>query len=567
MLRNAKRYIESFLKIRTKEGKIVPFILNEPQRRFYEAIKIRWNSGKPVRMIVLKARQMGFSTLTEGLIFWVTATQCNAESMIVAHKDEATSNIFRMSKLFYELLPEPVRPLRQASNAQELSFAAPCNSKAGAEGLRSRIRCATAGGSGVGRSYTLKCVHMSEFAFWPGNKMATYTGLMQAVPDAMHTLVIIESTANGFDEFKDMWDMAVRQQRDGDEDGFIPIFFPWFEMSEYRRAVPHGFVPTQEELELKAQFALDDEQLAWRRWCIKVNCGGDLNMFHQEYPATPEEAFISTGRSVFDKDVLIRRIEDVRSLPYIRGSFRYDYNDELPRGEKIRNIRFVEAADGIVRLLKKPEKGVPYVIGGDTAGTGSDKFTAQVLDNVSGAQVAVLSHQLGETTYTRQMYCLGRFFNNALIGIETNYSTYPVKELERLGYPKQFLRHKEDSFLQQITTHLGFRTDQVTRPLIIDMAKDIVQEHVELIGDIETLEEMLRFVYNEDYRPEAAQGAHDDLVMAFAIAHYIRPQQSMFREIPPEEEVSWTEDMLEDYYAADAEGRAYLEKRWGRPRL
>ena len=347
VLRNAKKYIESFLKIRTKEGKIVPFILNEPQNRFYETIKSKWNAGKPVRVIVLKARQMGFSTLTEGLIFWATATQSNVDAMIVAHKDDATGNIFRMSKLFYEMLPAPIRPQRQASNAQELSFNTPSNSKSKLEGLRSRIRCATAGGSGVGRSYTLQCVHMSEFAFWPGDKMETYTGLMQAVPDAPRTMVVIESTANGYDEFKDMWDAAVKAQRDGDEDGFIPIFFPWYEMSEYRRPVPPDFVPTQEELGLQEQFSLKLEQIVWRRWCIKVNCLGNIDKFHQEYPATPEEAFISTGKSIFDKAQLVKRIEEVRDVQWIKGNFRYDYNDEMPRGKKIRNIRFVESKNGM----------------------------------------------------------------------------------------------------------------------------------------------------------------------------------------------------------------------------
>ncbi len=565
MIRNAKKYIENFLKIRTKQGTVVPFRLNDAQNRLYETIKARWNANKPVRVIILKARQMGFSTLTEGLVFWGTATADNVDSMIVAHTDEATGNIFRMSKLFYDMLPPEIRPQRQASNAQELSFNRPSHSKEGSDGLRSRIRCATAGGKGIGRSYTLRFLHMSEFAFWPGNKMETFTGLMQAVPDEAQTMVVVESTANGYDEFKDLWDQAVQAQRDGDEDGFIPIFFPWFEMQEYRRSVSADFVPTQEELDLQAQFGLDLEQIAWRRWCIKVNCGGDINMFHQEYPATPEEAFISTGQSVFDKQVLIKRIEEVRKAKWIRGSFQYDYNDEMPRGQKIRNIRFIESNDGIIRMIRPPEDGVPYVIGGDTAGTGSDKFTAQILDNVTGAQVAVMSHQFDETMYTRQMYCLGMYFNEALLGVEVNYSTYPVKELHRLGYPKQFMRKREDSIMQNITMQRGFRTDQVTRPLIIDGLKEIVKEHIELIGDIETLEEMLRFVYNEDYRPEAATSAHDDLVMALAIAYYIRPQQTMRRELPAAEKKRWTQDMWDDYNNASDAERELMIKLWGVP--
>ena len=158
---NARTYIERFLKIRTKEGAVVPLVLNRPQERLYNAIQKQWRAGKPVRIIILKARQMGFSTLTEAIIFFLTVTAKYVESMIVAHKDEATANLFRMSKRFYDELPPALRPMQRASNAQELLFDRPAKYKGEAQGLGSRIRCATAGGSGVGRSYTLKCLHLS----------------------------------------------------------------------------------------------------------------------------------------------------------------------------------------------------------------------------------------------------------------------------------------------------------------------------------------------------------------------------------------------------------------------
>ena len=236
-LLNCLQFIQLFLKIRTKDGHIIPFLLNEPQRRLYEVIRKQWQAGKPVRIIILKARQMGFSTLTEAVIFWLAVTAFNVECMIVAHTDEATKNLFRMSKRFYDHLPDKLKPMQQSSNAQELVFAKPARQKGNAKGLNSRIRCATAGGDGIGRSYTLKALHLSELAFWPGNKLDTLTGLLQAVPDLPGTLIIIESTANGYEEFKKLWDKAVSAQREGRED-FIPVFFAWHEMKEYRRSVP-----------------------------------------------------------------------------------------------------------------------------------------------------------------------------------------------------------------------------------------------------------------------------------------------------------------------------------------
>lgn len=559
-LLNCKEYIEAFLKIRTKTGELVSLKLNEPQRRLYEVIAKRYKAGKPVRVIILKARQMGFSTLTEGIVFWATATRENTDSMIIAHKDEATANLFRMSKLFYEQLPAPIKPMLQASNAQELNFDKPSRDRSERKGLKSRIRCATAGGSGQGRSYTLRNVHMSEFAFWPGDKLETYSGIMQAVPDELGTIVIVESTANGYDMFKTLWDRAVAAQQAGDDEGFIPVFFPWYEMSEYRRPVPSGFELTDEERELKAAFGLDDEQIAWRRWCIEVNCGGDLNKFKQEYPATPDEAFIATGTCVFDKEALVLRRAAVSADKWEYGRFTYK-NDGL----RISDIKWQPEKGGPIRIKKKPEEGVPYVIGGDTAGTGSDFFVGQVLDNTSGEQVAVLQQLMGETEYTRQMYCLGMYYNTALIGIETNYSTYPVQELERLRYPKQYVRQHLDKYTQKLTDEFGFNTTSRTRPTIIDNLKAVAREHLELISDYGTLGEMLTFVYDENWRPEAEEGEHDDLVMALAIAHEIRPQQRRSKYVSPQT-TAWDEDMWQDYRNASPAEREQLIKRWGMPR-
>ena len=127
---NVREYIETFLKIRTKDGTLMPLRLNQPQDRMYQAVKSQWDAGKPVRIIVLKARQMGFSTLTEAIIFAITATRFYTDCMIVAHKDEATANLFRMSLRYYENLPEPMKPMRKASNAHELVFDKPAPSSA-----------------------------------------------------------------------------------------------------------------------------------------------------------------------------------------------------------------------------------------------------------------------------------------------------------------------------------------------------------------------------------------------------------------------------------------------------
>jgi len=578
ILLNCLAYIVHFLKIRDKDGHVIPFVLNQPQRRLYEVIKEQWDAGKPIRIIILKARQMGFSTLTEAIIFWLTATSFNVETMIVAHKDEATKNLFLMSKRFYDHLPDRIKPMMRASNAQELVFDRPSRYKGSAKGLGSRIRCATAGGEGIGRSYTLRALHLSEFAFWPGDKRETLAGLMQAVPDRAGTMVIIESTANGYDEFKQRWDAAVKAQQEGRE-GFIPVFFAWHEMDEYRREVPPGFQRTQEEEELSQAFGLDDEQLAWRRWCIENNCGGDLNLFKQEYPATPDEAFIATGMCVFNKDQIVLRRKKVQEEKWERGRFRIKYREfgsaeyvEIG-GVEIREFGGIESFEwepdpsGPIRIRKTPEKGVPYVIGCDTAGTGSDFFAAHVLDNRTGDQVAVVHHQFGERFFAEQIYCLGHYYNEALVGIETNYSTFPEECIEALGYTNLFVRKRVDTFTGALADSFGFETTTKTRPLIIDGLKDVAKQAIETIHDFDTLGEMLTFVYAENWRPQAENGEHDDLVMSLAIAHFIRCQQgtAVDAEEAGEESV-WTEDMWEDYNRASPKEQEMLIRMWGQPK-
>ena len=229
--------------------------------------------------------------------------------------------------------------------------------------------------------------------------------------------------------------------------------------------------------------------------------------------------------------------------------------------------KWVDDKDGPVQIFREPEEGHPYVIGGDTSGEGSDWFVAQVLDNVTGEQVAVLRHQYDEDTYAKQVYCLGRYYNDALVGIEANFSSFPIKRLEQLGYRNQYVREQEDSFAGAVRKAYGFRTTATTRPVIIGTLVEAMREGVGLVNDRRTLEEMLTFVRNEKLRPEAEPGAHDDCVMALAIAWYIRPQQRMTAAAKETEGwARWTEDMWEDYYSADADTRRYLIEKWGEPK-
>ena len=223
------------------------------------------------------------------------------------------------------------------------------------------------------------------------------------------------------------------------------------------------------------------------------------------------------GKTVFDARAIQKRLETIPKA-IKTGYFTYDYD-----GLNITNIRWVSDKSGYIKLYDVPRL-TQYCIGGDTAGEGSDYFVADVLDAKTGMQVAKLRHQFDADQYTRQMYCLGRYYKDALIGIEANFDSYPIRELQRLGYPKQYVREAQDTYTGKTEKRYGFKTTSLTRPTIISKLIEIVREHCDTINDKETLEELLTIVRNEKGRIEAPQGGHDDQMMSLAIAHEIRDQ-------------------------------------------
>ena len=208
------------------------------------------------------------------------------------------------------------------------------------------------GTSGVGRGSTIHNLHISEFAFWSGNKWETFNGIMQAVPNTPDSMVIVESTANGFDEFQELWQKASTERMILNQF----LFIPWFELPEYR--MKGEIELTEQEQALKDKFNLDNEQLIWRRWCIKNNCGGDLNKFRQEYPSTAEEAFITTGDCYFNVEDIIERANELQGTgALLKGYFSYK-KINLPSGDsEIVDIKFIEDQKGMIEIYKKCSQG------------------------------------------------------------------------------------------------------------------------------------------------------------------------------------------------------------------
>lgn len=284
---NFQHYAAKCLKIRSKSGEIIPFILNKSQMYMDAKVENQLRDKGFVRAIILKGRQQGCSSYIEGRFYWRVTHRFGTRAFILTHDNDATNNLFEMSQRFHQYCPSAVRPTIEASNAKELIFA----------GLDSGYKLGTAGNKSVGRSSTIQLLHGSEVGYWP-NASEHAKGILQAVPNEKGTEVFIESTAHGLGNyFHEQWQLAEIGQSD-----FIPIFVPWFWQDEYKRKIEDEFVLDDEEEMLKNIYAITNEQLNWRRYKIIELSAGGMNgkkAFMQEYPSIPSEAFQITGEDSF----------------------------------------------------------------------------------------------------------------------------------------------------------------------------------------------------------------------------------------------------------------------------
>ena len=287
---NFELYALNCLKIRTKNGDVKDFELNEAQQYLNKRCEEQLKKNGKVRAIILKGRQQGISTYIEGRLFWRTTNNAGRRAFILTHEAEATKNLFEMAERYLQLCPSFMCPRVGASSDRELSFNL----------IDSGYRVGTAGNKNTGRSSTIQYFHGSEAAFWD-NASDIAKGALQAVPDADGTEIFIESTANGkLNWFYEQWMLA-----QSGESEYMPIFIPWFWQSEYRTKPSETMITTKEEMQLMKLYKLDMYQIAWRRKKIAELSSAGLrgeDEFRQEYPCSWEEAFeASTLGLAFEK--------------------------------------------------------------------------------------------------------------------------------------------------------------------------------------------------------------------------------------------------------------------------
>ncbi|MEM6746768.1 MAG: terminase family protein [Pseudomonadota bacterium] len=498
-------YAEHCLKIRTKDLKIIPFKLNAPQEILHDIWERQLEQTGMVRVVILKGRQQGLSTYVGARLYHNTSQNRARKAGVATHKSDSTDALFDMTKRYHQNVPKFIRPSTERSSKKELKF----------DKLDSGYRVATAGGDGIFRGETISDLHASEIAFWKASSARkNWNGLEQSIPKEPGTVIAVESTANGVGNlFYDLWQGAVKG-----ENGFVPVFIPWFVSPEYAIDPPADFERTHDENELAKKYGLDDRQLAWRRQKIATN---GLDLFRQEYPCSPDEAFLTSGKPAFIPERLRARKEEIKVL-----------NIE-PTLMTLEGDKFQPHPRGELKVFEEPQDNYVYYIGADV-GSGikgalqpngefeGDPSVVQVLDQKK-RQVAVWRGYVIPSQFAYVLAALGEWYNWCQIACENNnHGILPNHILYNdLDYPDVFQTIKVDETTQREMPILGFTTSVKTRPMLINQLRGDMRGKKITVFDETTLSEMEVFVENEAGKFEAEAGNHDDTVIALGIANHI----------------------------------------------
>lgn len=503
---------------------MVPLSPTPIQYAVRRAILDAEKDGKPSRIIVLKARREGVSTIVQGTFAHRGFTRKNVHAYTIAHEAEAASNLFGMTETMYANLPAALRPGKAGGN----------------QGRRLRLvngadfRTETAKDLSAGRSSAATLLHCSEAAFWDHGDIVLRS-MLSIVPEVPGTIVVIESTANGVQNmFHRRWLSAER----GDSD-YTPLFFSWLEDAVY--STPgydwEDLGPLDDEEEsLKDLFKATPGQLVWRRQAIRTQFDGDLDGFHQEFPSTPTEAFITSGRQYFGAHHIMRfRPTDPIRRGRIAGNWRKKQivaikpDDRGPlwiyeaRQPDTRYVMFIDPA-GVVGEGRARHFGDPR---------DASDYTCMWLVNCKTMETAAVWHgRIDLGLIGEEAAKLGRIYNNAVICPEvTGGSGFAiVMKLRDLGYPALHRDRERKTYSRHRSEMYGWMTSVATRPIMLETLRDVLRENPEKLKHAPLREEMTQFIIVKN-KPEATPGTHDDQVMACAGAYTIAAEYAQRRPL------------------------------------
>jgi len=502
LLQDKRWRIENLYIINTKsDGKQV-FKLNRAQKHFLDNIRHR--------NIILKSRQLGFSTLITLWILDEILFNANKEALAIAHIKEGMTDIFdKKAKFAIVNFPEAIGAM----------FPYKQNSKTKLQINHGKDSYSNFGVALSGRSGTYNYIHISEFAKlskqFPKRAAEVMSGTLPAVP--FDGWVFIESTAEGATgEFYDEYYAALATLAKKSEAlynvQFYPHFYNWtwddIELNKITEIIPVSEMDrgniNWEEYQKTHNLNEKEMTLYYMRW---LGFKRDLDKLNQEYPTTIEEAFVASGKPYFDVRKIIRELSDTAEPKY------YEVNEK----------RLNEVYDGPLMVYSEPKQGHVYVLGADTAEGlyNGDASTCCVIDVETREICALYKDQTPPDEFYGVCIAIGNYYNKALIAVEVNKDGLWVNnEIERAGYTNIYYRQRVDDVTKQVTKILGWKTDTKTRDSMLTELRSVYADHKFVCKPL--LDEMLAFVRNARGKPEAMLGKHDDLIIAAAIAYQVR---------------------------------------------
>jgi len=510
-------FCKESLSIRDRGGSKVPLIIEPSQIKLHAAIERQRAKRKPVRLVILKTRRSGFTTGVCSEMFHAVPFYPGRKGLIVADNfkpagDEAFDYLLQFHRGYKPFTRHDAR-IKLPSIIKDAQHEIQWSNGSGVEVMSAdtgEIR-------GGGRHWTL----CDEVGFWRDPAL-TLLGVLNMVPFLPETAVIIQSTANGIGG--EFYEYCQRAQDPANEGGYEFVFFGWLEHPLFVRhfdSVPEMVKFSKsldkEERTLHELHGATLEQLYWRRWKIATDLGNSIDAFHQEYPTTAEEAFLATGRPVFDHKALMR-------MPVVGG--QSGELEQLEDEGPIKRLVFKPNDRGALTIWKRPVPGRRYVAGGDPSkgidvsvrkkGEDPDFSVGFMIDGDTGEQVAMLRARIRPVAFAEYFALLGKWYNYAYLVPEANDAGF-IDALVRTNYPMASIYQRQrDPIDKRPATieEIGFETTPLTRTWLIGAGEDAVRtQSITIVSPI-ALNECIRFVIKPNGKKEGQAGAHDDCVLA-----------------------------------------------------
>lgn len=488
------------MSIRTEAMTVASLTPNWAQREVLAEVEKATAEKRPCRIITLKARRLGISTVSEALGY-IWALRPNTNCAVVAHTEEAASYLFGMARFMHETFMDgrgpQMFPTKLASQ-RHMEW----------RGTGSSFRVMTAGNVNAARSMGLGFCHASEVAFWP-RPAETMGALMQTIPYLPGTCVILESTAFGYNWWEETWTEAEAGRND-----FVPLFFPWWKHPSYIPCQGHtcldatcdtckkktaGVRPKDDEERRLVKLGADLAHIAWRRWAIPNKTFGDESLYAQEYPSTPSDAFQLSGVMAFPEASLQKVY--VQKKPLV-GRFERTQPGKPPN--------FIADARGPVRIFKMPERSRwgRYLIGADPSlgGLGGDFSAAQVINRRTKEQVACWQGRINPIAFADHLADLGSFYNDAVIACEVEGGGLgTITRLMDSGYANLWQDRQLGAITGHLSNSLGWQTNYKRKQMMVMKLAEVIERGKVTLHDAATYGELRGYCV-----PDTAEALTED---------------------------------------------------------